>query len=142
MRLFACFLAFAWLIPTAAFAQVDLVDPDVAPARKKAPVQPLDDGLGEPDAPGSTETVADDDPTDGTLVAPPSPKKDKEKDKEKDKGKKGAGGKDAPREPAKGEAPPKKEPPRMLVKAISDSDLNAVWLKWKQANASKNAQAE
>ena len=28
MRLFACFLAFAWLIPTATFAQVDLVDPD------------------------------------------------------------------------------------------------------------------
>lgn len=30
----------------------------------------------------------------------------------------------------------------MVVKTISDADLNAVWLKWRQANASKSAEAE
>lgn len=135
MRLFACFLAFAWLIPTASFAQVDLVDPDTAPKKKKAP--PLvDEGLGEPDQPGQTDTVVEDDPEDGTLVAPPTVVK-------KGPGK-GPNGKDLPKDVKKEPPPPppKKEPPPMLVKTISDADLNAVWIKWRDANASKNAAAE
>jgi tetratricopeptide (TPR) repeat protein len=137
MRLFACFLALAWLIPTTGFAQVDLVDPDAPSVKKKKsrPAPQLEDGLGEPDAPGSTETVADD-PSDGDLVAPPTKKQPA------GNGKKGAGGKDLPKEQPKAEPPPKKEPPPMVVKTISDSDLNAVWLKWRQANASRKADAE
>ncbi|MDP3156394.1 MAG: hypothetical protein Q8N23_27205 [Archangium sp.] len=136
MRNLACFLAFAWLIPTAAFAQVDLVDPDAAPAKQKARVrqEPVEDGLGEPDAPGSTETVADD-PEDGTLVAPPTVKKAPKKTAKELL-------KEQQEQQLKAEPPPKKEPPPMVVKTISDSDLNAVWLKWRQANASRNAQAE
>lgn len=134
MRLFACFLAFAWLIPTASFAQVDLVDPDAVP--KKAAPPPVDEGLGEPDQPGQTDTVVEDDPEDGTLVAPPTVVK-------KGPGK-GPNGKDLPKDVKKEPPPPppKKEPPPMLVKTISDADLNAVWVKWRDANASKNAAAE
>lgn len=136
MRNFACFLAFAWLIPTTAFAQVDLVDPDAAPTKKvRARQEPVEDGLGEPDAPGSTETVEDEPVEDGTLVAPPTIKKAPKKT-----------GKELlqeqQRQQQKPEPPLKKEPPPMVVKTISDSDLNAVWLKWRQANASRNAQAE
>ena len=136
MRIFACFLAFAWLIPTAAFAQVDLVDPDAAPAKKNARArqEPVEDGLGEPDAPGSTETVQDD-PEDGTLVAPPTTKKPPKKTAKELL-------KEQQEQQLKAEPPPKKEPPPMVVKTISDSDLNAVWLKWRQANASRNAGAE
>lgn len=127
MRLFACFLAFAWLTPTAVFAQVDLVDPDVAPKKKTtAPAPLVDEGLGEPDAPGSNETVDE------------TPEEDTPKPKKAPPPKKGPVVKEAP----KPEPPPKKEPPPVVVKAISDGDLNAVWLKWRQANASKNPQAE
>lgn len=114
MRFFACFLAFAWLIPTAVFAQADLVDPD---------------------APDSAQLV-EDDPADGTLVAPPTVKKASE-------AKRGPAGKEGPREPPKPVEPlPKKAPPAMVVKTLSDADLNSAWLKWRQANASRSAQAE
>ena len=136
MRLFACFLAFAWLLSTATFAQVDLVDPDTAPRAKKKPVDAVDDGMGEPDQPGSTATV-DDDPTDGTLVAPPTKKGPVVK--------KGPDGKPLPTpKDVKVEPPPpaKHEPIPMVVKTVSDADLTAVWNKWRDANVSKNTQAE
>ncbi len=139
MRLIACLIAFAWLIPTAAFAQVDLVDPDTVPKKKSRAQQPVDEGLGEPDAPGSNndETVADD-PTDGTLVVPTRG------NKKQPAVKKLPGGKDpAAKDPARAaEPPPKKEAPPLVVKTISDSDLNSAWLKWRQANASKNPALE
>lgn len=153
MRLFACFLALAWLIPTTGFAQVDLVDPDApTPTAKKkkqqASPEPYEDGLGEPDAPGTNDTV-EDDPTDGTLVAPPTVKKGAGgKDAGvagvagKDSKGKGPGGKDPVKDPKAVEPAPKKEPPAMVVKTISDADLNAAWLKWREANASKKPEAE
>lgn len=161
MRLFACFLAFAWLTSTVALAQVDLVDPDVAPKKqpKRRPPPPTEDGLGEPDAPGTNANSTVEDEPDGILVAPPKkpkapPVKEPGVEKEpsarepvkepvgKEPGAAPPGAKEVPKEAPKKEPAPKREPPVMVVKTISDSDLNAVWAKWREANASKNAQAE
>lgn len=125
MRLFACFLALAWLAPTLALAQVDLVDPDAKAPQKR----PKPQAQPEPDA--------EDDPvddTDGNLVAPPTVKKPVVG--------KGPGGKELPKEPPKKELPPKKEPPPVVVKTISDADLNAAWQKWAAANATKIPEKE
>lgn len=135
MRSFACFLVLAWLMPAAAVAQVDLVDPDAAqPAKAKRP----------PPRPDTTDDGSTDDGDgDGTLVAPPTkkgparaatPAKDAPKD---------ALGKDAKGAPAKPPEPPaKKEPPPVVVRTIGDGDLSAAWKKWATANESKNQAAE
>ncbi len=128
MRLFACFLALAWLAPAVALAQVDLVDPDAKRAPAKRAAQPVED-----------DTTDAEDPTDGTLVAPPTTTKKPPTGTGKTLGK---DGKEIAREPAKKEPPPKPEPPPMVVKTLSDADLSAAWTKWSAANASKNQQAE
>ena len=120
MRLLACLLALACLTSTLTFAQVDLVDPDAPktpPRPRKAVVAPPPEDV--------------DDPSDGNLVAPPTPRKAPPP-------KKGP----AVVEPPKPEPPPRKEPPPLVVRTISDADLRAVWSRWAQANASKNANAE
>lgn len=102
-----------------ALAQVDLVDPDapqpseLPQKKKKAPVADSDDG-------------------DGTLVAPPTVKKEPVK--------KAA----PPPEPVKTapEAPKKPDAPRVVVRTLSDADLRMLWNNWANANASKNAAAE
>lgn len=132
MRLLACLLAIAWLVPGAAFAQVDLVDPDApapgpTPRKKKAPPPPQDDE-GDTDTGGDTgDTTDPGGEPDGTLVAPPTVKK-QPKTTAKDK------------EPVKApppEPPKKKEPPPLIVKVIGDLDLTAAWAKWAKANQSK-----
>lgn len=134
MRVFACVLVLGWLSSTAALAQVDLVDPDAPAAKPKPKARP---------APAEAVEPADD-PTDGDLVAPPTTKK----------GPAPVGKGATPGTPAKDAVEPKKEPakltgplakrepPAMIVKTISDADLNAVWNAWRTANASKNADAE
>lgn len=118
MRLLTCLLA---VVPALALAQVDLVDPDAPTAqpveqpKKKKPAV----------APESAEG-------DGTLVAPPTVKKEPVK--------KAA---PPPADPkATPELPKKKEAPPVVVRTISDADLRALWNKWANANASKNAAAE
>ncbi len=128
MRLFACFLALVWLAPGLALAQVDLVDPDAKRPPPKRAVQPVTD---------DTVDIAEppEDPGDGTLVAPPTGKKAAPKT-----------AKELARElaaqPPKKEPPPRREPPPVVVKTISDADLNAAWSRWAAANASKNQNAE
>lgn len=123
MRLLACLLALAWLVPAVAFAQVDLVDPDAkAPPKPKKKLDP--DDLTDLNA----ADPADDEP-DGTLVAPPTVKKPEPV-------------KLLAKEPPKKDPPPKKEPPPVVVKTISDADLLSAWGRWRDANASKNPQAE
>lgn len=134
MRLLACLLAIAWLVPGAAFAQVDLVDPDApapAPKKKKAPPPPSDDEAdpGDTTDPGDTSDPGSDEP-DGTLVAPPTKKQPKT----------GTGGTATAKEPVKPpppEPPKKKDPPALVVKVIGDLDLTAAWAKWARANQSK-----
>ncbi|MGV3624241.1 MAG: tetratricopeptide repeat protein [Archangium sp.] len=121
MRLPACLLALACITSTLTFAQVDLVDPD-AP---KTPPRPRKAVVAQPEAEEA------DDPNDGNLVAPPTPKKTPPP-------KKGLPVVEQP----KPEPPPKQEPPKLIVRTTSDADLRAVWNKWSQANQSKNANAE
>ncbi len=125
MRIPACLFAIAFLTSTLAFGQVDLVDPD-AP---RPPPRPKKAVTAKP-PPDDADIV--DDPNDGRLVAPPTVKKAPPPTKK------------APLfpEPTKLEAPPKKEPPTMVVRNVSDADLRAVWNKWAAANRSKNVAAE
>lgn len=123
MRLLACLFALACLTSTFSFGQVDLVDPD-AP---KPPPRPRKAVVAQP----REEADEPDDGSDGTLVAPPTPKKAPPP-------KKGP----AVVEPPKPEPPPKKEPPPLVVRTVSDADLRAVWSRWAAANASKNPAAE
>lgn len=132
MRFFACcFLAFAWLTPAPALAQVNLVDPDVVPLKKDkvSPEEPkADPGL--------------DDQPDGTLVAP---KKKEPSPQPPQPPRSPAGG--GLKEPVKKEgtlkeSPSKPTPPPLVVKTTSDADLQIAWTKWREANASRNAAGE
>ena len=118
MRLLTCLLA---VVPALALAQVDLVDPDAPTA------QPVEQPKKKKPA-----VAPESDEGDGTLVAPPTVKKEPVK--------KAA---PPPAEPkAAPELPKKKEAPPVVVRTISDADLRALWNKWANANASKNAAAE
>ncbi len=117
MRLLACLFL---LTAAGAFAQVSAVDPDaedVAPAPK--PKKP---------APRVVE-----DNGDGTLVAPPTVKKPAAATAKKP----------VAAEPVKPvEEPKKPQPPELVVRTLSDGDLNAIWRRWADANAAKNDKAE
>ncbi|MFT3706538.1 MAG: tetratricopeptide repeat protein [Archangium sp.] len=137
-------LVLACLVPAVALAQVDLVDPDApapVPAKKKQPkvVKPADDegDTGDTTDPGDTNNS---DEPDGTLVAPPTVKKQPKTANGTGTG--GGGGKDIKAPPPTPEPPKKKDPPAMVVKVIGDVDLAAAWAKWAKANQSKNQQEE
>jgi tetratricopeptide (TPR) repeat protein len=137
MRVLVTVLALACVTPGLALAQVDLVDPDAPqarPAKKPAPPpEDLDPYAGLATEEEEKEAPA---PGDGTLVAPPTKKAPPPAAK-------GAVGKADPKAAElKKEPPPRAEPPKVVVKTISDADLNAAWVRWREANASKNAKAE
>lgn len=136
MRVLVTVLALACVTPGLALAQVDLVDPDAPKAKPaKKPAPPPED-LDPYSGPAEEEEKEAPTPGDGTLVAPPTKKAPPTPAK-------GAAGKADPKaaEPKK-EPPAKAEPPKIVVKTISDADLNQAWARWRDANASKNQQAE
>ncbi len=143
MRLIVTLFALALVVPGLALAQVDLVDPDApAPKPTRRPAPPPDDDPYAEDEPDGTLVApptrprpkparAGDPGADGTLVAPPTkPKPASLK----------AG--PAPVPPPRVEPPPRPEAPQLVVKTTSDADLNAAWLRWREANASKDPRAE
>lgn len=141
MRVLACVVVLAWLLPSAVYAQIDAVDPDARPvspstSKKKAPsIYADDDELGpeqpDPSRPGSSpyvdDTTGDSDEPDARPVQKKGPPK-----------------KEDPKAPVivpRVEAP-KPVPPTLIIKTMSDGELNAIWQRWREANASRNTQAE
>jgi tetratricopeptide (TPR) repeat protein len=117
-----------------AFAQVDLVDPDVKPAKKRAPPKPKpkpDEVEGEGDLtrqpldlkPGEQPDIAEPAPDEEEPEKPAAPEKPVKKAPEK-----------------KPEAPVEKPRPQVAPIAVprhSDADFDAAWEKWRAANANQ-----
>ncbi|MFO0596527.1 MAG: tetratricopeptide repeat protein [Myxococcaceae bacterium] len=137
-RVLACSLtALLVLSPGLARAQVDLVDPDAPQPKAKKKKAPVDETTDTGDDP-----VTDVGEGDGTLVAPPTVKKNGAKDAGVGNPKDPKGAPTTAVKPPEPVAPPKKDAPPVVVKAIGDADLNAAWKRWADANASKKPEAE
>jgi tetratricopeptide (TPR) repeat protein len=122
MRALAILLTLACVAPGLALAQVDLVDPD-APAPRPSPRAP----------PPPPEEVDDTPAPDSLLVPVAKPKPAVAPSRAPAA---------VPKVEPKKEPPPRPEPPALVVRTISDADLDAAWARWRDANASKNPGAE
>lgn len=130
---------------SAAWAQVDLVDPDAPSTKPKKTAKPADDEL----QPNPDDTVIDEGPLEDTepgkavpeLNVPITPTAPKEK---RDAGV-GRDSKDAKKEPGKDgkkEPAPRAPPPPLVVKALADADLERAWTKWKELEGKTDVKAE
>jgi len=146
MRLLASLCALALVGSQAAWAQVELVDPDApkpaprAPPGKKPPLKAVDPDAEGDDAEPATGFPEGPDETADLPRGPVKGKPDAGVKAEKDK-KPGPGKKDLFAEPEKA-APERTPPPAITTVQVTDADFAAGWAAWRHAVDAKDVKAE
>lgn len=150
MRILVSLCALALVGSSAAWAQVELVDPDVPqqPPRvqpgkgKKAPPKVIDPDAEGDDPYGTTVDDAEDPGDDLSELVKTSRAKQDAGVKAEPKDKKPAPGKrDLFAEPEK-VAPERKPPPAIEAARVTDADFATAWTVWKKAAEAKDVKAE